>query len=177
MSEMYSLIRNGHFMASFFTFFTHINSSSLEPSQLEALWEPNCIFCWSRMVGQCHQPQSSLFQTIVIRIRQRPLLENPAKCLLLLLVLVATLSWFRFEKKYRNILNTYFQTTLERPKSYNFWMFLKNLIITDYNTDYWKSFRNHHNYLLWKIWKLKILGLKKLEICGTFLFIMAHCGL
>ena len=117
-------------MASFFTFFTHINSSSLEPSQLEALWEPNCIFCWSRMVGQCHQPQSSLFQTIVIRIRQRPLLENPAKCLLLLLlVLVATLSWFRFEKKYRNILNTYFQTTLERPKSYNFWMFLKNLII------------------------------------------------
>ena len=129
MSEMYSLIRNGHFMASFFTFFTHINSSSLEPSQLEALWEPNCIFCWSRMVGQCHQPQSSLFQTIVIRIRQRPLLENPAKCLLLLLVLVATLSWFRFEKKYRNILNTYFQTTLERPKCYNFWMFLKNLII------------------------------------------------
>ena len=97
MSEMYSLIRNGHFMASFFTFFTHINSSSLEPSQLEALWEPNCIFCWSRMVGQCHQPQSSLFQTIVIRIRQRPLLENPAKCLLLL-VLVATLSWFRFQK-------------------------------------------------------------------------------
>ena len=153
---MYSLIRNGHFMASFFTFFTHINSSSLEPSQLEALWEPNCIFCWSRMVGQCHQPQSSLFQTIVIRIRQRPLLENPAKCLLLLLVAsVDYFEWKRCKKYYLAI----FELMLDHATIFRLDDFSK--------MEHAKTFEKSSKLLK----NLKILAFRDLEIaniCWTF---------